>query len=456
MAGKSFETDLQYPGSRECKVERYVEATVKCAICNSLDVVGVCHHCGKFLCKQHIANPRIYQDPSREFVPMLEGRKWAKAIHCKEHTHFGFSALKIIALPGVIVAAFGFIRMVSITMFVANLLANDLYRSIWTSWLVSTWLSADRDLIWDLLAPKVGSLLISTVLFAIGLGAIGYGLFLHFKKYLSQTENVELGVIPVLPSQYVIQMEETVEVEIGVAATENYIRPVRHEGSISVSVTLDQSAQRSLEESRKKASKYGWQQPKLFDFGYLAIDQLRWVQTTGQPVGKGLVGNLFPILRDDIDVLDLVDKRNWQEVFLVRYIIKNQALRFPKEANLPGRFVVWLKPMLSPMSAGREVSFVFDLPKEIGTTATLKEFTLNLPRDAYKDPERTFPIQYTNGRTYPDKFQVQWLDWEIDKDPKRWPQVMFSKDVTEIASPMEASFEIQIDKTLSELQETLS
>lgn len=457
MANKSFKTELEYSGLRECQIEKHIETTVKCTVCNSSDVEGVCHHCGRFLCGQHIAKPRIYQDPSQEFAPMLGGRKWAKAVHCKEHAHFVFSALKTMVLPGGIVTAFSFlfvfVGLVSIGMFVADLLSNDLHYSIWMTWLVSTWMSADRGLVLDLLFSELGGFLMSMAIFLIGLGVFVYGLVLHFRKYLPQAKKVELGMVPVLPSQYVIQTNDAVKVEIDVSeAPENYMRLVSRKGSVSMSVSLDKSAQRSLEESQRKAHKYGWKRPRFFDFGYVALDRIRWVQMTGRLASARPIGNLYHLVRDNVDIIDLVEEGHWHKIFQWNYIIDDQALRFRKDADLPGRFAVWFKPILLPMSAGRAIGFEFDLPEEIEATAKLKEFILYVPEDTFGDLDASFPVQRTNGQAYPDIFEVRWMNWEINNDSTQWPQVTFSQDVTRMAAPMTAAFEIRIDTTLSGLQ----
>lgn len=457
MVNKSFKTDWEYSGLRECQIEKYVGTTVKCAICNSPEVVGVCHHCGKFLCGPHIAKPRIYQDPSQEYAPMLGGRKWAEAVHCKEHAHFVFSALKTMVWPGGVVTAFSFlfvfVGVVSILMFVADLMSDDLHYSIWMTWLVSTWMSTDRGLIWDLLSSEIGGFLTSVAIFLVGLGVFVYGLFLHFKRFLPQAKKVELGVVPVLPSQYVIQANETVKTKIDVSETaESYMQLVSHKGSISISVGLDKSAQRSLEESQRKARKYGWQRPRLFDFGYVSLDRIRWVQITGRHASVTSMNNLYRLVRENVDVSTLVEEGNWLKVLQWNYVIDEQALRFQEDANLPGRFAVWFKPTLLPMSAGRMVSFEFDLPEEIRAAATLKEFVLRVPKGAFGESDVAFPIQGTNGQAYPDTFEVRWGNRRISGGSVQWPQVAFRQDVTQMIAPMAASFEIRIDTTLSGLR----
>lgn len=458
MVAKTFETDWSYTEPQECRIEKHVETTVRCAVCKSPDVAGVCHHCGQYLCKQHIATPQIYQSHSQEFAPMLGGTKWTEAVHCQDHAHFVFSALKTMVVPGGIVAAISFLYaargILAIIRFVADLLTNGLHRSIWTTWLVSTWMTGERGLIWEMLLSSLGPLVVSMIVLVFSAALFAWGLYLHIARYLPQAKKVPLDAVPIVPSQYVIQANETIEAEINVSKTfEEYIRLARHRGIVTISVSLDQDAQDSLEESRKKAERYGWEQPNLLDLGYIVLDRVRHVHVKPTETWSS-ANHLYRLVygRNDVDVAEQVEKGNWQQVLQCEYGIDDQALSIRKNAHLPGRFVVWLKPTLMPMSAGRTVAFEFDLPAETKVRATLREFVLAIPRDPFMIDSVEFPVYNTNGQMYPDTSEIRWVNRKISRETDRWPQVTFTHDATGMKLQMTASFEIELDGTLSGLQ----
>ena len=457
MVAKTFETDWNYTEPQECRIEKHVGTTIKCAVCKSPDVVGVCHHCGQYLCKQHIARPHIYQDHSQEFAPMLGGSRWMEAVHCQDHAHFVFSALKTMVVPGGIVAAISFLYaargILAIIRFAADLLTHGLHRSIWATWLVSTWMIGERGLIWEMLLSTLGPLIVSMIVLVFSAALFAWGLYLHMTRYLPQAKKVPLNAVPIVPSQYVIQASETIEAEINVSKTSGeYIRLASHRGTVTISVCLDQDAQDSLEESQKKAERYGWEQPSLLDLGYIALDRVRHVHVKPTETWSS-AKHLYRLVygRNDVDVAEQVEKGNWQRVLQCGYGIDGQALSISKNAHLPGRFVLWLKPTLLPMSAGHTVDFEFDLPDEIKVRATLREFVIAIPRGSFMVGSVEFPVYNTNGQMYPDKSDIRWVNRKIGRDTDRWPQITFTHDATGMKLPMTASFDIELDGTLSGL-----
>ncbi|MEM3018038.1 MAG: hypothetical protein QXO25_04080 [Candidatus Bathyarchaeia archaeon] len=368
---------------------------------------------------------------------MMEGQG-AGGVHCGRHGHFIFSARKMLILPGVILLAIGLLLLPAQVLRFAAVL-----RTLETQFSISALLFAVFHL----------NLVISSIL--SGLVLTGLGVYLHFFYFRRQAESIPLHMIPTVPSQYYIRMEERVEVQLDVSeGSTSYLQINSTAGHLTISVPIDRNTLESHQAYEELRRRYGWRgQNPPFDFGFVVLDMPGWISIQPGLEALGQSRNVYRMIAQEIDLAAIeIDEGHtiWQALLQCGYTFFPDALRFGEQEDARGRGVVWIVPMIEPLSAGRVVHFVFDLPDEIKVDQRLRKLVLRMSPAMFGEEVVEFPVVDTNGQSYPEQFEIQWNDWPLEG--AKWPSVTFAQDVTHMQKSLQLTFEIEINKTLSGAQ----
>jgi hypothetical protein len=423
-----FKTIGNDQGLLETAIQEYQGPAVRCYKCHSTNVTSVCHHCGRFMCRDHEARPKLYQSPSREFVPLLRGRLW-KAAHCRDHEHYVFSPLKALAVPGLAWIILGPLFWNAFIDLAASLVSGG--SSSTTANILK--LLGICMAVWVGLAIVLGGAIVNWITSA-------------------RSKKTELAAMPLVAEDLTVRADEYIRLKIAVQkeGDRQYLEVLSGTGELLICLDVGKTTLETLRAYRTKCQRYGWKPKARFDLGYLGINRppgivlLDGNQVCG-PTACGL-----HLVAEGFDIQELVESRVRRKCWKKRYEIGPTLLRFGDD-TAASRSFFWLRPTLQPMRGGRVLQLEFDLAGPIAGRAILKSLVLKVDRGAFSDAGVDLPVVGTNGRLYLESLEVRWLDKSIRDLYFHPPYVIFGGPVPEMEKPLIAKFEIILDTTLSGL-----
>jgi hypothetical protein len=449
MDKRAFYAVKDYSGEQKSEIHEYQGATVRCYKCHSTKVTSVCHHCGRLLCAAHEVRPKLYQDPSREFVPLMQPPSH-KGAHCADHAHHTFSPLKAMTLPGLVIAVIGGLWVMARIAAMVDMVNYFI------------WLTKQEPLL-QAVQHVVTNLAVNSTILSISLVVLILGVILAvfgIQAYLltrARSEKVELAAAPLIAKQHIIRIEEDIKLKLKIQeGDEPYLDVLSRKGAISTQISLDENAVEMQKAYRAKCKKYGWTPKEALDMGYLAVQRPEWITWPEASGALGPAGDHFHLVAQGINVEELAESGAWREFLRIEYEIGPDALNTRDETQ-PPRFIFWLRPVIEPMSGGRILRFEFDVaePDVAGSaakTATLKSFILKIDPGAFADGDAALPIVGTNGHLHNERGEVQWLELPLQPgNHSIIPDVTFRRPVSEMKQPLTATFELRFDSTVSGL-----
>ena len=291
----------------ELKTSHYQGALVKCYKCHSPEVSSVCHHCGRFMCSTHEAHPKLSEDHTYEFRPMLSGDHW-KGAHCEEHRHYLFSPLKAMGIPAVVLTILGIIL---------GVYALSVLISIFTR-------GSKSSLI--LIMGYLGLLGISVICVVGGVIQIKNCIKLHSRQFSPRADAVRLETIPIVPEEYSIIVQDIVDLDMVIdESSSQFVVASSGEGTVSIGIRVSDGASKAIKQYRDKCSKYGWSVPRNVSIGFLAINDLTNCELIGPPL-DGPAANLFTLSFDNELIARSLEVNEQIQVRIQKYQITPAAM----------------------------------------------------------------------------------------------------------------------------------
>lgn len=431
---------------------------VQCAVCGSPDVVGVCHHCHRYLCADHIAHPAFYQQKSWEFKTLVASPHWARAVHCAKDAHFVFAYRRMIVLPAMIallvllpILLITSLRVAAVT---ARLVQDPLTYSVWITWFMDAWFRGRVELILATTFSYAGPMLLALFGVVISAVTVVVGERLYQKRGIPalECEGMPLSDIPYLPEHYRIDIKERVNLDIRATAGRLNYHVAQGKGHAEMMILRDASMSEVSDAYNARARKRHWSFERLpnWDFGYVALELPSTVVWTLSSQGLGPARNLFSLQPANPRQLS-ANSRAWKQLAFDQSYDLTDAALFPGEGT-DGRPFLRVLPVLQPLSAGRTVQLLFDLSPALSQGSwTINDLKVNVPTDAFEKGCVQLPIEDTNGFVDAKDLLVHWSRLPLKGTPSQVPTIAFSNPVPSLRVPLEISFEVEGDCALSNL-----
>lgn len=345
------------------------QTLVKCYHCYSPDVVAVCHHCGRYLCKKCQAKPFSLLQINREFASIkpLDERQRDGA-HCPDHQHYEWL----------------FVRFLAIGVFLLGVL-----------------------LLRGIPGLGIGLMLSGVVLWAAGP-------WLH-QRLVPSLWAPNLPLFPRLQ----IGIQERIEADFQITE-QSYLDLAGASGTFTVRLGL---APVEAERYHSFLVRYGTQvQPAAlrFDGGFVALDNLAHVQFEDRHWMKrpGFLQLTEGVPRD---FLNLCQGR--EEFQLAKgYHIAREALR--EGPDWDWEFPIWIIPTVADRGAGRVLTLEIRLNSSRIPRVTVEELTIYLPPELLR-------VERTDGWFDVHNQRVVWKNVMVSADKARELTVEFAEPVWE-------------------------
>lgn len=437
------------------KMKRGVEVlpqrhtSVRCDVCGDEDVLGICHHCHRYLCSRHIARPYFYQEPSWEFKGLTPD--WRKAVHCEDHRHFVFAFRRMIVWPALIAALItGLIfltHFATLSGFITRLTQDVNTYAVWATWAALSRYQGANQLVYftalEIARPSLVSALTGLILLAIaGLGEWAY------RKHgvpSPEKQGPEPTLIPVLHKRYRVTVEESVQVQFKAKWPDSTFALRPQPGQVQVQVVPGRDA----ELTARNAFFDKWGGSGTLSSGYVALDM---------PYGTDLHTGLDQrnVGKQPWNLMmatcgHFPDPEHWNSVISKTYTLGAEVLGNAHGLQEGHRF--WVLPVLKPFRAGRTIEILFGFaPPWSAYSWNLRHLTSEvLSPDLFSEDDVAFPVQEVNGRIDRSNMTVRWSNWPLSRKLERWPAMTFVRPVTELRRPLILHFELETDAPLSGL-----